>query len=218
MRTYLVRTFCFIILLLTGTDAFAQEDEYQAEIGLSAGGSYYLGDASMKPFRSVEPSFGLIYRQKLSPRYGLSFQWDRAVVSGGEAGFEFSNPVNVLNVCAEYNFFDHEDKIYKPDSRTKTFYIFTGAGAMLYPYESQQRLSFSIPVGVGYKIMLGKRLNLNFIWTHTLLLADDVEGRQEYNNYYKLNGSNIYNNDWVSTFKVALTLNIFPKQCDCHRK
>lgn len=218
MRIDLVRVFCSVVLLLSVTNAFAQEEEYQAEIGAAVGGSYYLGDATTIPFNGVEPSFGLIYRQKLTPRYGLSLQWDRTVVSGGEAGLEFKNPVNVLNLCAEYNFFDHEDKVYKPNSRKKSFYIFSGLGAMLYSSELQQRVSFSIPVGVGYKIMLGQRFNLNLIWTHTLLLADDIEGRQEYNNFYNLNGSNIFNNDWVSTFKVALTVNIWKKSCNCLQK
>lgn len=218
MRKDLVRVFCSVILLLSVINAFGQEEEYQAEIGASAGGSYYLGDANVRPFVGVEPSFGLIYRQKLTPRYGMSLQWDRTVVSGSEPGLEFNNPVNVLNLCAEYNFFDHEDKIYKPNSRKRTFYIFSGIGSMLYSSESQQRVSFSIPVGIGYKIMLGQRFNLNLIWTHTLLLADDIEGRTEYNNFYNLNGSNIFNNDWVSTFKVALTVNIWKKDCNCLRK
>lgn len=218
MRKDLVRVFCSVILLLSVINAFGQEEEYQAEIGAAAGGSYYLGDANVRPFVGVEPSFGLIYRQKLTPRYGMSLQWDRTVVSGSEPGLEFNNPVNVLNLCAEYNFFDHEDKIYKPNSRKRTFYIFSGIGSMLYSSESQQRVSFSIPVGIGYKIMLGQRFNLNLIWTHTLLLADDIEGRTEYNNFYNLNGSNIFNNDWVSTFKVALTVNIWKKDCNCLRK
>jgi hypothetical protein len=92
-------------------------------------------------------------------------------------------------------------------------------GGMLIPYTNSEgtntEFHFSYPMGIGYKIMWGQRLNINFIWTHTLLLTDKMEGISALNNNSGLNGSNLFNNDWISNFKIAITLNIWKKQCDC---
>lgn len=74
---------------------------------------------------------------------------------------------------------------------------------------------FSYPVGLGYKFMLGERLNLNLSWSNRLLLTDKMEGKSALNNANGLNGSNIFNNDLLSTFSVGLTYNIWKKSCNC---
>ncbi|MFW9598578.1 MAG: DUF6089 family protein [Paludibacter sp.] len=218
MKSKIISAFHVFLMLIFAANTIAQTD-YNAEIGVSVGGSYYLGDATNKPFTNIQPDFGLIYRHKLTPRYALSVQWDNTKVKGGNGTTAFENVVNEFNVMGEYNFFDHEDKVYKPNSRKHTFYIAAGVGGMLIPYTNSEgtntEFHFSYPMGIGYKIMWGQRLNINFIWTHTLLLTDKMEGISALNNNSGLNGSNLFNNDWISNFKIAITLNIWKKQCDC---
>ena len=73
----------------------------------------------------------------------------------------------------------------------------------------------SIPFGVGFKMMIGDRLNLNVIWSSRMMFSDDLEGKKVFNDPAKLNGTNIFNNDMLSTLSVGITLNIWKKKCDC---
>ena len=45
-------------MLIFAANTIAQTD-YNAEIGVSVGGSHYLGDATNKPFTNIQPDLGL---------------------------------------------------------------------------------------------------------------------------------------------------------------
>jgi hypothetical protein len=87
---------------------------------------------------------------------------------------------------------------------------------MLYDYEKQSQFNFSYLFGVGVKFMIGERMNLNLRWSNRLLLSDQMEGIESLNNTYDLNGSNLLNNDLLSTLSVGLTINIFTERCNCN--
>ncbi len=199
------------------------QNKFRAEIGILGGGSFYLGDANNQLFTNNQPSFGLIYRQKFDTRLAITGTWNKTNVLGTGAGVTFDNPINAIDLCGEFNFSDYDDKIYKPNSKKNSLFIFAGIGGMFFPYTNfsgtKTNFMFSYPIGVGYKFMLGERFHLNFIWSQRLLLTDKMEGASQLNNANKLNGSNIFNNDVLSTFSIGLTYNIWKKQCDClHNK
>jgi len=181
------------------------------------GGSFYLGDANNQLFANNKTSFGLIYRQKLDTRLAITGSWNKTNVVGTGAGVSFDNPINAIDLYGEFNFFDYDDKIYKPNSKKHSLFLFAGIGGMIFPYESVKpnTFMFSYIGGLGYKIMLGERFHLNFIWSQRLLLADKMEGKSQLNNAKGLNGTNIFNNDMLSTFSVGLTYNIGKKKCKC---
>ena len=197
----------------------AQED-YRAEIGINGGGSFYLGDANTTLFKNMQPTFGLIYRHKLNPRIAGHISWNSTSVAidtlsvDGTLG-KFKNPVNVIDICGEFNFFDLEKKEYRPFSKTFSTFLFAGIGGMLYEYENSTNVTASIPFGVGFKVMLGERFNLNLMWSNRILLSDKLEGIASLNNAAGLNRTNIFNNDLLSTISVGLTFNIFKEKCDC---
>jgi hypothetical protein len=218
MTFKLIRITIATVLVLFGGIIKAQ-NEYRSEIGVLGGGSFYLGDANNQLFVNNQPAFGLIYRHKLDTRLSITGIWKNTNVVGAGAGVTFSNPINAIDLCGEFNFFDYDDKIYKPNSKKHTLFIFAGIGGMIFPYtnltSTKPTFMFSYPVGLGYKFMLGERFHLNLIWSQRLLLTDKMEGRFELNNANKLNGSNIFNNDMLSTFSIGLTYNILKKSCDC---
>ncbi len=198
------------------------QENYRAEIGINGGGSFYLGDANTALFRNVQPTFGVIYRQKINPRIAGHINWNNSLVKGSSllpdgTTVVFNNAVNAVDFCGEFNFLDLEKKEYRPFSKTYSPFIFAGIGGML--YNSEVALTFteriSIPFGVGFKMMLGERFNLNLMWSNRLLFSDKLEGKESLNNPAKLNGTNILNNDLLSTISIGLTFNIFKEKCDC---
>lgn len=210
-------TIAAVLVLFVGI--IKAQDEYRSEIGVLGGGSFYLGDANNQLFANNQPSFGLIYRQKLDTRLSITGIWNKTNVVGTGAGVNFDNPINAIDLYGEFNFFDYDDKIYKPNSKKYSLFIFAGIGGMIFPYTNlsgtKTTFMFSYPVGVGYKFMLGERFHLNFIWSQRLLLTDKMEGKFQLNNANSLNGTNIFNNDMLSTFSIGLTYNIWKKSCDC---
>ncbi|MBP6355850.1 MAG: hypothetical protein KA303_01025 [Paludibacter sp.] len=203
------------LLLLAGL-MNAQEDTYFAEIGVHGGSSYYLGDANNVLFKNAQLSYGLIYRQKFNPRLAAHLSWNSATVAGKGSidnvnNISFNNRVNAFDLAGEFNFFSYERKEYLPFSKTFTPFIFAGVGGAL----GDSVATMSLPFGVGFKMMLGDRLNLNIMWSNRLMFNDNLEGKADFNDHAGLNGTNIFNNDMLSTLSVGITLNIWKKKCDC---
>jgi len=201
----------FTVCLCFVFNSLKAQDEYRSEIGVMGGGSYYLGDANNQLFTNNQLDYGLLFRQKLNTRLAMVACWNSTNVSGST----FTNKVDAFDLAGEFNFFDYDDKAYKPDSRKQTFFLQAGLGFMMYPYNNASSIMFSYNLGIGYKIMLGKRFNLNLVWSNKLLLTDQMEGTKSLNNPNGLNGSNLFNNDVLSTFTVGISYDIFKKPCKC---
>ena len=216
MNFKLIRYAITGFLLLGAGLVSAQEDTYFAEIGVHGGSSYYLGDANNVLFKNAQLSYGLIYRQKFNPRLAAHLSWNSATVAGKGSidnvnNISFNNRVNAFDLAGEFNFFSYERKEYLPFSKTFTPFIFAGVGGAL----GNSVATMSLPFGVGFKAMLGDRLNLNIMWSNRLMFNDNLEGKADFNDHAELNGTNIFNNDMLSTLTVGITLNIWKKKCDC---
>jgi hypothetical protein len=230
MKLKLIRLFFLSVFCLLSIHVSSQEfelDEYRAEIGISGGGSYYLGDANSALFNSTQLSYGAFFRYRFNPRVAAKAEFESTKINGAftdqnSTPVSFTNPVKSLDFTGEFNFFDLEKNEYKQYSKIFSPYIFAGVGIMNYTgldsantSTSSTRFIPSIPFGLGIKVKLGKRWNLNGQWTTRLLLADNLENRAELNNTNVLNGSNPFNNDFLSTFTVGISFDIWKKHCDC---
>ena len=213
----LIRFFILGVFVLVYVQLAAQ-DEYHAEIGVNGGGSYYLGDANSQLFNNMQFAYSGFFRYCINPRLAAKIEIANTVVSG--TGFK-KNQALATDVVGEFNFFDLEKNEYKRFSKTFSPYIFAGFGMMNYNGTdtvnsvSKPRFTPSIPFGLGMKVKLGKRFNLNVQWTTRLLLADNLENVQSLNNSNKLNGGNPFNNDILSTFTIGISVDIWKKLCDC---
>ena len=194
---------------------FAQENDYRAEIGVLGGAAYYIGDANQTLFKDLTLDYGALFRYRFTTRISARAEVTRTSIKGGSGVQVFDNPVNVLDVCGEFNFFDLEKSKYKRYSKMFSPYIFAGVGAMNYEYEENWQSVASIPFGVGIKVKLGGRFNINTQFSNRLLLKDNLEGIAIFNNPHGLNGSNFLNNDLLSTITLGLTFDIWRKECDC---
>ncbi len=219
----LIRLFFLCVFVFSSVLASSQDietDVYRAEIGLSGGGSYYLGEANNVLFSNMQPAFGGFVRYKFNPRIAVRVELLDATV----AGIGIKNTFGVGDLCGEFNFFDLERNKYKRYSKLFTPYIFTGISLFTYVYNKQVfPFEVGIPFGIGIKLKLKNRWNLDLKWTNRLLLADNLEGTSglkdtdsdKYNNPNKLNGSNIFNNDLMSTITFGISYDSWKQECDC---
>ncbi|NDP22556.1 MAG: outer membrane beta-barrel protein [Paludibacter sp.] len=217
-----IRLLFICILCLSaviGTAQVIEKDEYKAEIGVIGGGSFYIGDANSLLFNNLQVTYGGFFRYNFNPRFALKAE----LISTNVPKLPNSNnkSINVGDITAEFNFFDLEINPYKRFSKTFSPYIFTGVSLFTGMYFGQALPEIGIPFGVGIKLKLKKRLNLNIQWSNKLLLADNLEVysnisvSEKYNNPYNLNGSNVFNNDLLSTVTIGFSYDIWKKKCDC---
>ncbi|MFM2291013.1 MAG: hypothetical protein RIS29_826 [Bacteroidota bacterium] len=222
MNSKRFKLFLICIFALSIVRATAQnynKDEYKAEIGAIGGINYYIGDANQQLFKYNQPTFGGLFRYRFDKRLALRTELTMATVAA--AGIK-SNMVFAGDICGEFNFFDLEQNPYKKYSKTYSPYIFGGLTLMTDVYDQQALPVAGIAFGVGLKVKLNKRLNLNIQWSNRQMFADNLEGTSKsgttsdpLNNYQGLNGSNILNNDLLSSFTVGITWDFWKKQCDC---
>jgi len=123
----------FIIFLAIGTSA-----QRSSEIGLSGGGSYYLGELNPgKPFMNTKPAFGIFYRRNLNSRLAWQLHGFRGTLKGADntASYFTDRKLNfeakVTEIAAQFevNFFDY----FIGSQRYKLSpYIFGGVGVFMF--------------------------------------------------------------------------------------
>jgi hypothetical protein len=230
MKFSLIRSsFLLLFYSLSICVSAQQEDVFVAEVGFNTGGSFYIGDANSKMFNNTQIAYGPFIRYNVDPRFSVKAEMSLTHVQHLTAPInyqmDFTNSIKSLDVCAEYNFFDLEKLNYKLFSKTFSPYIFGGGGAMIYVnHRTNRNNPYPMFVfGVGMKYMVSKRINLNFQWSNRLLMGgsgDTMEGLTTLDHgvttdSQATNGSNIFNNDLLSTMTIGISFNIWKKQCDC---
>lgn len=216
----LIRLLFLCCFYLFANITFAEEVErniYKAEIGLAGGSSFYLGDNNNVLFHFQRPSFGGFFRYKLDNRLAFKAEIIRTAVGGSD--FDLNN-IYAGDITGEFNFFELERNAYKRYSKPFSPYIFAGLGIFTDMYKGQFNNIpnfMSFPFGLGLKLKLGHRLNANVNWTGRLsLLSDNMEDNLAFDNPKNLNGSNILNNDFLSTIMVGVSIDIWKKDCKCY--
>lgn len=209
---------CILIFHFSAASAQAynseEKDEYKAELGICGGASYYIGDATSIYFNllNIRELSGGFLRYRIDNRVAVRGE----LVLSGIAGDGISdNGVLSGDIVGEYNFFELEKNPYKRFSKIFSPYIFAGAGLMSYYYDSKNLINPNLTMGIGMKLKLGNRWNLNLQWSNRLLLADNLEGIAQYNNKNGLNGLNIFNNDLLSSLTLGVSFDIWKKECNC---
>lgn len=214
MKIKRVRLFIISVFVLFSANTFSQVN-YNAEIGVSGGGSYYLGDANSQLFNNMQQAYSAFFRYNLNPRFALKAELTKVNQIVGPNNSFVNKAVNIGDLCAEFNFFDLE--INESNRFCKKFspFIFTGIGMMTDVYTNQKAPEACLPFGVGIKLKLAERWNLSAKWSNWLLFSDNLEDNPKYNNSNNLNGSNLFNNDLLSTITVGVSFNFLEKRCNC---
>jgi hypothetical protein len=209
------------------------EAQSQIEFGGLGGAAYYIGDLNPGvPFVNVNPALGGIGRYVFSDRIafkaavtvaGLSGDYDKDKVGvlpefkrlSGSPGY-FKRTVMSLDFTGEINLFSYDHKYIS--STVFTPYLSFGFGAMGYSKivaktdtstTFKPSFSLSLPMGVGVKYKISKRLRIGAEWTFYKLFVDDVD------NYSSIGNALTHNNDWFSVFKIYITFGFLRRKSEC---
>lgn len=124
-----------LIFLLFAISASAQR---YAEVGLSVGGMYYLGDLNPgKHFLMTQPAFGGFLRHNFNERLAVKAGFTYGHVKGDDAvsnthpdrNLNFQSSITDMSATFEFNFFDY---FIGSQQHNFTPYMYAGVSAFLY--------------------------------------------------------------------------------------
>lgn len=226
------RCFCLIILSFSSLLLYAQEEEegYKFEIGGMVGGAYYMGDLNKNSFfKGLNPSLGAIFRYNPNLRWAVKTDLLWAKVSGSTDGLanvfpdnaqaSFSRSLIEMGGQMEFNFFPYSDLYAYKNAKRYTPYIFLGLG-MTVATGGETFVSPNIPLGVGFKVKIKRRLNLGFEVSFRKLFSDKLDVTDESNGFlddpYHMESSLLKNKDWYSLMMFSLTWDFGPRCRTCN--
>lgn len=202
-------------------------ESYKFDIGAGLGMSGYLGDANGSNLFK-HPGFGVNagLRYLFDARWAAKAQLTMATLSGntadfdmvlpGDAQYDFKSTVYDLSIKGECNFFAYGiGETYKRLRRWSP-YLALGVGLTMASSAGYTSMAFSIPMGVGVKFKISRRLNLNAEFTMTKVFGDKIDSK-ELTDLYQIKSSFLKNTDWFSTLTVGISYEFGPRCVTCHR-
>lgn len=219
----------FYMLVAGALPAVAQDDveSYKFDFGGGLGLSGYLGDVNTsnlyrRPGVTANASFrylmdsrwafrGLLTASQLS---GDSRDFDE--VFPGGVDYKFKSWVFDLGGRVEFNFFNYGiGETYKR-LRRWTPYLSLGLGVAMSSCEGSTFVAATLPMGVGVKYKINRRLNLGAEFTMTKAFGDHLDGK-ELDDLYQIKSSFLKNTDWYSTLTVSISYEFGPRCVVCNR-
>lgn len=218
-----------MLILLPSFTAGAADDveSYKYDFGASIGMSGYLGDANESNLMK-HPGFSgaLNMRYLFDSRWAVRAQLGMATISGNTAEFEnvlpfgeeysFKSTVADLSVRGECNFFAFGiGETYKRLKRWSPF-VSLGLGASMSMSDGSNHVAFSVPIGLGVRYKISRRVNLAVEFTMTKVFGDKVDSDQ-LTDLYKIKSSFLKNTDWYSSLSVGISYEFGPRCSTCNR-
>jgi len=207
------------VFINTGT-SLAQRN---ANFGVFAGTSYYLGDINPnRHFYRPSPSFGAIYRVNINTRYAIRASGYYAGLSGSDLDFpDLNHPDRPVSPAAfntslidvalqvEYNFLSFTPNMGK---WRYTPYLTTGfAGALILSSDVAASNLISFPFGAGIKFNINSRISAGAEWSFRKTFSDHIDGLENPSGTYSV----LHNNDWYSFLGVFITFKFFNFAVEC---
>jgi hypothetical protein len=193
-----------------------------ADLGLFAGGAIPFSDYSnINLIRSVNFNAGGYYRYNFNSRYALRINGLYGIVGANghlddlNKPISFRKPVIDLGAFFEVNYLDF---LLGVDNMKFSPYVFTGIGVSFYSgANGSMVIAGNIPLGIGVKYALTKRLGMGAEISTRKLLNDELDNLD--NPYSSLNLPKVndifHNNDWVNYFGLTLTYKFFMGKKPC---
>lgn len=224
MRTILLIAFFTLVSL----GAKAQDEyEYKMEIGVGAGMVSYEGDFNGSIVKNMQPSVSLILRRIFNPYMGVKLDVMYGKLKGSSADvktyypgyddnpIEFSNTLLDAGLTFEYNFWPYGTGREYRGAKRLTPFVFLGIGATYVTGGGENAFTANVPIGLGVKYKIGKRLNLGLEWAMHFSLSDKLDGVED---PYGIESSGVFKNtDCYSALKLTLTYSFMPKCKICNK-
>lgn len=219
------------LLLLIGPlhKLMAQDDveSYKFDFGGGLGMSGYLGDVNTSNmFRRPGAAANLSFRYLKDSRWAFRGLLNAASLSGdskdfdevfpGGENYKFSSWVFDLGGRVEFNFFNYGiGESYKRLRRWSP-YLSLGVGVAMSSCEGSTFVAATLPMGVGVKYKLSRRVNLSAEFTMTKAFGDHLDG-ERLDDLYQIKSSFLKNTDWYSTLMVSISYEFGPRCVVCNR-
>lgn len=209
------------------------------EAGLFLGGAMYLGDVTQETSSLSNtiklPAFGLNINRNLSENFALRAGLTYAQISADETEFDegphndrgwaFKNTLIELSLVAQYEFLGK--RRYSNNGtfkKTVSPYVFAGLGlafgspeadndrtkAIVQGYDDSEGSRLSIPVGLGLKFDLSRKIALGIEGGLRPTFSDEVDGISR----YPQGGEETDDNDWYGFGGLNLTFRLGEKDTD----
>jgi len=207
----------FFFLLSFCINATGQRN---AEYGVFAGASYYMGDINPGiPLYSPLPAAGILYRYNFHPRQAVRGNIFFGGLRGDDLDFNnnfqttragsFTGYIGEAAVQFEFNFLP-----YTTMGKLWDFTPYFAAGAGLV-FINTVAASFEpvIPFSVGFKANVHKNMGLEFEYGFRKTFYDNFDGLND-----AVDPSDhglIHNNDWYSFAGIVLTWKFYNKLAGC---
>ncbi len=223
---YRKTTFLLLAMTLPMMQLRAQtEPEYCMEIGIGVGMINYEGDFNGNIFKCAQPSATLIYRYLFDPHSAIRASLDYGQLKGAAKdnktvflpeyeSYTFNNTLLDLNAIYEYNFWAYgTGKDYRGAKRL-TPYVLAGIGMTYAKTDDGSAFTANVPLGIGVKYKVARRVNLNLEWMIHFSLSDKLDGVKD---PYGVKSTGIFKNtDCYSQLMINLTYS-FKERCRvCH--
>lgn len=218
--------------LLAGTIKLSAQDEveYRLELGAAAGVNFILSDANSAFYGGTNLAGGLMARFPLNPRMAVKTALTYGKVSGKTEGIDnfypatpdgvtteqlkhkFSGGLFDLSALYELHFLPYGyEQGYQGYHRIVP-YIQAGFGLT---YSSAGKaFTPNIPIGVGLKYKVGRRLNLGLEWRMHLTFSDKLDDLEA---PHGIKSTGMRNKDHFSVTMLTLTYDLAPKCPTCNK-
>lgn len=216
-----------LMSLLSHSVNAQDEYEYRMEIGAGVGTVSYQGDFNGSIVKNMQPSASLVLRRIFNPYMGLRLDVMYGKLKGSSAGVEtyypgyadnpveFSNTLIDAGITYEYNFWPYGTGREYRGAKRLTPFVFLGIGATYVTGGSESAFTANVPIGLGVKYKIGKRLNLGLQWAMHFSLSDKLDGVED---PYGIESSGMFKNtDCYSALKLTLTYSFMPKCKICNK-
>jgi len=190
-------------------------------LGIFAGGSSYNGDVNpQKMFYRPFPALGVILRKNLNPRYSLRAMLVASRLSGDDSDFSSVNEFQSYrrHAFTENNIFELSGQLdfnlfpctINPASENFTPYAGIGL-ALLFSSESKPGFNATLPLALGLKWTVSKRIELSAEWSYRKTFTDDLDGLDNYyttTSFVDRQKGDENSTDWYSFYGIILMINL----------
>ena len=217
-----------LMVLLPAARMSAQDDpQYRMEIGAGVGTVSYAGDFNGNVLKNMQPMFSALWRYNFDPYKDLRLSATYGKLKGSSkdvdtyypdyATEEYSFNRNLLDVSLvfEYNFWPYGTGRDYRGAKRLTPYIYGGIGATS-GGGSKSVFTANVPIGLGVKYKLNKRMNLGLDWGIHFSLSDELDGVKD---PYQVKSSGMFKNtDCYSMLQLTLTYSFKAKCRTCNKE
>ena len=228
-----------ILLLALPLKGWAQDLEYEVELGGGLGTCFYTGDANSVPFKHTSAMGGVVARRILNPRMVVKGDLAMGHIYGSSKGVyiptdatsltpeggmltqvDFKRNLIDLGAQFEFNFWGYGlGGGYKGHSPI-TPYATAGAGFTLAFGGAGVNAALNLPIGAGVKYKIRPRLNVGAEWTMRFTTSDKLDvsnpEAQQLSHPYGIESSGFKNKDCYSFLMFFVTYDLCPKYRKCN--